>query len=192
MPRRPVRPIQRRIDGSLLTGREMEHLILGFEILDEKEAPFNSDKQRRRCWKKHRNHILALQGQKAQGESFGLSSGVYFDFFTRPAAWWDYDTPEPRRLLKGDPADALPEHGYLKGVPVNHRSFEARQEKKYESEVEYLQRHGFLTDTEKEVLKKKGEAKCRQREGLKNPRPQRKGWSSSKGNSRNSESRKTA
>src|SRR5579859_6441235 len=42
--------------------------------------------------------------------------------FTRPCSWWDYDAPEPRRCLEGNPLpmEERPPHfrGYHFGVPA--------------------------------------------------------------------------
>lgn len=85
-----------------ISGLELENLILGYNLLDGDEvfAPDGieenrNDELRRESWNVHREYVLNLQGRKVQGEAFGLSNGIYFDYFTRPSGWWDYDAPEP-------------------------------------------------------------------------------------------------
>lgn len=95
MPIRPKKQIQERRAGEL-TGPELEDLILGFCFFEE---PFRDEAARAKCWKKNREHILNLQGKPVQGEGFALSNGVYFELFERPAAWWKYDSPEPRGYI---------------------------------------------------------------------------------------------
>jgi hypothetical protein len=97
-----------------------------------------------------------LQGREAQGETFGLPRGsLYFGLFERPAAWWTYEAGESRRLLRGDPSGALPEHGYIKGVPRMFTTYEAQRAMRYETEAEYLARHGLLNEQERAVLSQK-------------------------------------
>lgn len=148
MPTRPRRPLERRGERGL-TGPELENLLTGDNLLDHEREPFRSEAARRKAWKKHGAFVMSLQGQPAQGETFGLSRGVYFEIGTRPYAWWRYESPEPRRLLSGDPAGALPERGFSKGAPTFLVSCEAARNIRYESEEEYLRRLDLLTKGEK-------------------------------------------
>jgi hypothetical protein len=150
MPYRPKKAIQLKNEAGI-TGLELENLILGFNILDGDE-PFKNENHRRNTWNKHRNYIMSLQGKPCQGQAFGLSQGVYFGFFERPAAWWDYEAPEPRRLLSGDPKGALPEKGLLKGKPRFFKDYQTYQTLIYETEKQYLIRLNLLNDVEKRLF----------------------------------------
>lgn len=96
MPVRPKKRISTRAGGLGITGPELEDLIFGYSFFEE---PFKNAAAREKCWKKNRNFILNLEGKAVQGESFGLSRGVYFEVGTRPAAWWNYDSPGRRRFI---------------------------------------------------------------------------------------------
>lgn len=97
MPTNRTRLSRSRVSGAGgLTAGQLEHLISGFSFF---EGGFKDETERRRAWLKHKDFILSLQGKPVQGEAFGLSQGVYFDFFTRPQAWWVYDSPGQRLFI---------------------------------------------------------------------------------------------
>jgi hypothetical protein len=96
---------------------------------------------------------MSLQGKIApRGTSFKLSGRPYFKLFERPAAWWDYESPESRKLLSGDPSGAFPERGLFKGKPNSYKSLKACNELIYESEKSYLIRLNLLNDIERRLL----------------------------------------
>ena len=144
MSHRPKKPIERRTEGGL-SGPELEHLIRGMNFVDWERVNL-SDEARRALWVQHRDHIMSLQGKPAQGEAYTLQRmNLYFDLFERPSAWWDFEAPEPRRLLAGDPGNVVPGCGLLQGTP---RRFRDGQAMVFESERDYLERHGLLNDRE--------------------------------------------
>jgi hypothetical protein len=146
----------RRTHKKALSGDELEIHIHGYSMLDRRKPIFKTDKDRFASWRTHREYIMQLQGQRVRGESFGLTGDqVYFEMGTRPASWWAFDAPEPRRLLSGDPSGALPEHGFSRGIPKRFRSHEAFQSMRYETEQAFLQRHGLLGEQEKQQIERR-------------------------------------
>ncbi|MGA2462772.1 MAG: hypothetical protein ABSH06_00270 [Thermodesulfobacteriota bacterium] len=159
--------------GGELTGPALEDLLHGYSFFDE---PFKNDRERRECWEKHRNFIMSLQGKPVQGEVFGLTNGVYFDFFTRPAAFWAYDSPGPRLFIscKNDFCSYFAQCPVAKNIPTEipqciicdgedregKSSFEGIYkiecvghkfqiyEPQKESEIDFLQRHALLSEVE--------------------------------------------
>ena len=178
MPIRPRREIQERIGGEL-TGPMLEDLVTGYCFFDE---PFANDQRRRECWEKNRSFILSLQGKLTKREAFGLSNGIYFDFFKRPHAWWGYDAPG-RRLFISCKNDFCPFYSrclVAQSIPTEMpdciiREGEDRKGKNSfeglykiecvghkfriyepirETEADFLHRHGLLTPTEKKLVEK--------------------------------------
>jgi hypothetical protein len=68
------------------------------------------------------------------------------DLGLRPAGWWDYENPEPRRVLRGDPKTPDPTDLRM-GMPrllCGNALFEPTWA--------LLERHGLLTAEEREQL----------------------------------------
>jgi len=151
---KPRRVIERRGESGL-TPEELERLISGFNILDGDDPAWATDDEaRRQVWLRHREYVMSLQGKPCQGESFAFQRGtIHFPLFSRPHAWWQYDAPEPRRLLSGDPVGRLPEHGLLFGKPKMFRDWESYNSMVFESEEAYLERLGLLNDAENAALR---------------------------------------
>jgi hypothetical protein len=63
---------------------------------------------------------------------------------SRPAAWWKYDSPEPRRCITGDPVFPVWMQ-FSFGLPT----VELPEKYQFESENDYLKRHNLLTPYEK-------------------------------------------
>ena len=137
---RPKKKVERKTDIGL-TAAEVETLILGHTIFDWDQEPFDTEDARRQAWRRYREQVLALQGQEHG-----------FPMFTRPEAWWRYESPEPRRLLSGDPTNALPEKGMSLGVPRLYRSHEAWKAVTYETQRAYLERLGLMNEAEKAAM----------------------------------------
>jgi len=137
-----------------LKAEELEDLLRGYTLISPRRPVFKSEDERRKVWMKNREYIMSLQNQKCRDESFGLNSSIDFYFlpFTRPEAWWRYESPEPRRMLAGDPAGIIPEDGLIKGVPRSYRSREAWEAMTFESERDYLTRHNLLTPLEQQEI----------------------------------------
>lgn len=172
MPVRPRKEITRRASGGGLTWPELADLIQGFCFFDE---PFFDDQARRKCWKTHCKYIMGLQGKDVQGEAFGLSQGVYFDFGTRPAAWWKYEAPGPRRFISctNDFCPYFSECPVAQNIPTETPQCVIRKGEQHiggsfeglyrlecvghkfkiflpqrETEAAFLQRHGLLNEAE--------------------------------------------
>ena len=94
-----------------------------------------------------------------------LSAWVRDDPCTRPWAWWEFDAPERRRRIDGKPhpfdSPARKQHGkkfghketekLFFGMP-NYLMVEDDADAEYESEADYLERLGELTDEELDAL----------------------------------------
>ena len=133
MPRKAIIPKMRRVENTL-TALELENLIEGHNMLDGDEA-FENEEDRRRCWEKNRLYILGLQGQPGQDEAMSFCHGkAYFALFERPAAWWKYDAPEPRRC-------ATKRHESKGSLDYDYPE--------YEPQRTYLERLNLLNETEK-------------------------------------------
>jgi len=72
---------------------------------------------------------------------------------SRPWAWWEFDSPGPRRLLSGDPSGAMLEHGYSNGEPRVFKSLAVFKQMQYESQFEFLQRLVLLMEGEAEKIR---------------------------------------
>ena len=64
----------------------------------------------------------------------------------RPFAWWRFDAPESRRRLDGKPQPAASVERSF-GIP------RGSSDAKYESEVDFLDRHGLLADAERRTAR---------------------------------------
>lgn len=76
---------------------------------------------------------------------------------TRPAAWWLFDAPEPqRRLLYGHDPDGESRPEWTRrlrfGRPAVFGKSDFADPPCFESQAAYLDRHGLLTDAERDVL----------------------------------------
>ena len=89
-----------------------------------------------RVWRQNREPILSAWITELPG--------------TRPRAWWDYDSPEPRRAVQGVAFyDRHPDvfRKYCFGItPILDDD-----PPEYETEFDFLRRHKLLTDFEKAV-----------------------------------------
>ena len=133
MSRKPAKPKARRVENTL-TALELENLVTGSNLLDGDEA-FANEEDRRQCWEKNRDYIMGLQGQYGKDEAFGLPSHeLYFDFGQRPAAWYSYEAPEPRRVT-------MKRHESKGSLDYSYPS--------YEPQRAYLERLNLLFEAEK-------------------------------------------
>ena len=110
--------------------------------------PFHTTGERRKAWESNRAVLMAKS-----------------DPGSRPFAWWLFDAPaDLRRQLSGPACLNLetaqgdqyfsfcPGRERAWGLPVCWESFEVWKLVTFESEAEYLRRHGLLTETEEEAL----------------------------------------
>ena len=112
---------------------------------------------------------LAWQQQGAlivQVHVFGAPGGDDFFFrhveakpLTRPWGWWEFEAPQPRRLIGGtqDPTDGFPpwnttgKRWYFYGIPNPTRG--AGGDAEYEEEADYLRRLRLLLPEEKKSVR---------------------------------------
>jgi hypothetical protein len=107
-----------------------------------------SDDELRAAWDDLREELLARHIAEHPG--------------SRPWAWWQYDTPEPRRQIGPGPepigdADWFGCPSKFRGIPPSGM---------YESEADYLERLGLLKDDERRRLREPrartlGDDQCR-------------------------------
>jgi hypothetical protein len=132
--RRKVK-LQRR---ELATPRTVERLLTGqdWDFLDEPG---------------HKVEALTLDELADAWEELGgelLALHLDGRPFTRPWAWWQFDSPEARRQVKPGPEPIGPPDYF--GIPSRFKG--PPPAGMFESEQAYLTRLGLLTDHEKELL----------------------------------------
>ena len=69
---------------------------------------------------------------------------------TRPAGWWMFDSPEPRRRLGGTGEPF--EDSFARGLPEFWESIDRADPPRFESEAAYLARHNLLSTSERRRL----------------------------------------
>lgn len=74
----------------------------------------------------------------------------------RPWAWWIFDAPEPRRMIGGSGKPRVFEKDFLGavtfGIPRCILGEKPKKPARFESQAEFLQRHGLLTAAEKRAI----------------------------------------
>ena len=132
MPRIRRRPKARKYT---ITEAHLENLRSGHDF--DGDTPFQGPEAeyRREAWELCRE---ALMTEATPG--------------TRPAGWWDYEAPEPRRRLGGT-GTPIPGRGLHRGKPGAYfDDYSNEDPPRFESEEAYLARHGLLTPEETEEL----------------------------------------
>jgi len=74
-------------------------------------------------------------------------------------AWWEFDAPELRQWIEGKGETEWEKYPaimpyYSKGIPASWARIDEKDPPCYESEATFLDRHGFLSTTEKTYLAK--------------------------------------
>ncbi len=140
---------KRRMDFEVLTGKQEYDLRAGACFFRDTWGNGTDEERqanRRGAWKRFRAAILA----KWMADNPG----------TRPAAWWQYDAPEPwRRRIGGglasneDPSapDWIRNAGPSFGLP-KYASNDPSNGPIFETEHAYLKRHNLLTADEAKAL----------------------------------------
>ena len=140
--------------ANILTEDQTMDLLEGWS-LSSKQGSFKSEEHRRELWEQNRENLL---NKKAVG--FG-ESVIEREPFTRPAAWWDYEAPEPRRVIKNSEYWRHIEgyhFGKMRLIELEkpfeqmYFSYSEAPELEYESEKDYLTRLNLLNPKEKELL----------------------------------------
>ena len=142
MPTIRKRKYQRRYPNEL-SDDQKDNLLSGFSLGPE---PFSSEEERRKAWTAHRDELMQYIGHTS-GPGFYSQNGLRLG--TRPAAWWQYDAKEPRRRLHGD-ISIKPIGEEISGNGTLRFWTAAVHDDEFETQHEYLRRHGLLTDAEQE------------------------------------------
>ncbi len=127
-----------------LSHEQRMHLLWGWslDVNPKKEGfrspgfPFRDEEHRRSRWFENRDFLMAHMGRERNMTDLGFRYGA------RPAAWWDYESPESLAII-----------GYEE-IDENYRRATGAccgdPEPIYESEIDFLERHGLLLPGEKE------------------------------------------
>ena len=100
------------------------------------DGPDLDDDELRKVWRQLRPELLDRHIKKKPG--------------TRPWAWWRWESTEPREQVSDGPEPIGPPDWF--GKPSRYLG--QPPENMYESQVDYLERLGLLTDDERELLGK--------------------------------------
>lgn len=124
-------PLRSTAAQAQLTPKQRYHLLCGFAFGPLGEEVFVSKDHRRAAWESFRVDLLDYWTRepaewRAQGNAPTFNTAEPGGPGTRPAGWWDFDAPEPRR-------DAGPD-------------------RRFEAEAAYLDRLGLLAPGEREAL----------------------------------------
>lgn len=108
-------------------------------------------------WRRHWAELLSWWTQDpADHEGPGSPGGPG----TRPWGWWEYDAPEPRRILDRHEATRtcaeagiVPQSGFqfAFGIPTTYVKWSPTRPPIIEAEAVYLDRHDLLTDRERKL-----------------------------------------
>jgi len=144
--------VARAWKGTGLTDGQKEHLahgstlFCGYEIPEGTTAdfPFHSEEERKSLWFEHREEIMAWVFADRKKTIFNLTPG------TRPLAWWDYESTEPRKMVKKAEVEKyVPNKKLYMGIPAGF-SFERKsfddfgKLPEYETQFNYLKRLNLL------------------------------------------------
>ena len=146
MPRKPGLP--KRKNTISLTYQKTLGLIQSICISTFK---FKNDEERQEAWEKNRQKIMALQGKPldigtdSAALQRSLHRKIWFDYFTRPQAWFEYDRhevltghPDKRTLFFDADVDQAPKNAVI-----------------YEDQKQYLIENNLLNAAEKRILRAK-------------------------------------
>ena len=152
MPKKQRKDKRKKAVG--LTESQIHHLISGWCIdspvrwHERLGFPFKDEDHRKEAWGENRDFLMTLRNDE-------LSYGTYLQG-TRPGAWWDYDAPEPRKLISG--TFVAVGNDLFRGIP---KRFEDKPVAKWETEFQYLERLDLLFPGEKEVEKAPVKSLCK-------------------------------
>jgi hypothetical protein len=132
----------------------IEKLVTGFTYFYDEPG----EAELKESYFQHRGYFMEFIGKRARDiepDFFPAgATGIPIPWGHRCWGWWEYEAPEPRLLLSGDPSLAMPELGLWFGVPNYYQSQKAQESLVYESQPEYLERLGLLLPGEKVKLEK--------------------------------------
>jgi len=146
---------------NLVGGRGIKALMAGAGMSSGKPAHcFNREEERRKAWEQNRDSLFYLE--HISGKGF-----VERAPFTRGPGWWDYEAPEPKRIIKNGEYYGLAEEVEGKGwcffsnkvlyklkpeYVDKYRHYTDAPEMEYETTKDYLIRLDLVTswDIERE------------------------------------------
>ena len=131
MPTIKKRFYRRKTSASELTEEAIVELLHG--LCFSGRSNFQSEADKRRAYKDHREYLLSLQVDNSVDSQF-----THYRYGERPVCWWQFeDLPEKRRVKEY----------FTSPVSVNKEPMPV-----YEPQQEYLTRNGLLNDTEKIIF----------------------------------------
>jgi hypothetical protein len=138
----PTKRTKRRVarHGDIETSPRIRELLdsgVDFEVFDASLGPEGEldPDLLREVWDDLGDQLLAEHIASAPG--------------TRPWAWWQWESPEPRRQVNPGPEPIGPAAWF--GMPSQYKG--QPPDGMYESEAAYLARHSLLTNEERNALK---------------------------------------
>jgi len=140
MSNRKIKVPNRREVFSELSPAQETFFFLGYTwpFLADPEYPFENDDERSRLWEIHRERLMArMYAEREPGDLRAPGAN-----HLRPREWWFRDAPEEKIVLNG----ALRVPGRGEGVWTKQPA--------KESDYEYLQRLGLLTDDDRRRVRK--------------------------------------
>jgi hypothetical protein len=142
MPRKP----RKKRNKTALTWQKTLGLIQSIPISTFK---FKNDEERREAWRHNKAAIMALQGKPldigtdSAALQRSLHRKIWFDYFIRPMAWFEYDRheiltghPDKRTLFFDADVDQAPKNAVI-----------------YEDQKQYLIANNLLNAAEKRLLR---------------------------------------
>lgn len=148
MPRKPV-GVKKKSALGIPMGA-FERLTRGYSILHDEPTLEESEK----LWTANRDFLMGLIGKNIK-QKFPdyFFRGIAMPWGSRPWGWWQFEAPEPRKLLSGNPDHILEWSPTFFGKPHLVKSLEAHNFLIFETQPEYLERLNFLLPGEKRKIK---------------------------------------
>lgn len=177
MPRRIV-SIRRRAEVSGLRSEWVEFLFSGSLFVQTSAFPEPSLSDAKTMWARHRGQLLrwwlgGIPADAFRRVHFGLEAyNKPHPAGTRPWAWWKFYAPDDKRRLLAVvdmvPREGTPFHDFIERAPTaedcanawRHGEGDFRLPEgesgvspyRFETEAEYLERHGLLTKVERKAI----------------------------------------
>lgn len=112
-----------------LTDDQREFLLYGRNLLTG-DFPFKNERHRKELYFQHQEELLEAVGPDK-----------------RPAAWWNFESPERRRVIAGDESVADYSKGLSFGRAKIYNIESLADLPKYESQADYLKRLNLYEET---------------------------------------------
>jgi hypothetical protein len=141
LPKRIAKARQRKVE---LSEDQIDHLLSGYSL--GPEFPFKDEAERRKAWTAHRAELMQYIG-RTSGPGFYAQNGIPWGH--RPAGWWQFEAPGTRRRIRGDMS--ITSIGEERSPSGTLRFWsEQVDDSEFETQHQFLKRHGLLSDTEQE------------------------------------------